>query len=146
MSFHDLYHYGGSNLKIQILLFASRGKSSLLTSWRIDSFLTSTHASSNGSGVISHTSLCPSVMKPLFLQDRAHVTSNGASQIHWHEILSSSQLYLILVASQNCFTNSYPCSLNRNTFLIQSFDHCFCFSSDVSRNWSNFLWFIFFHV
>ena len=67
------------------LLFASRGKSCLLTSCRIGSFLTLTHSSSNSSEVLSHTLLCLNVMKPPFLQDRVCVTSNDAPQIHRDE-------------------------------------------------------------
>ena len=81
----------------------------LLTSRRIGSFLTSTHTSLKSSEVISHTSFCLNVIKPPFLQDRACVTSNDAPQIHWVGILSSGQLYLILMPSENsCFVNSYP--------------------------------------
>ena len=52
---------------VSLFLFASRGRSSLLTSWRIGVFLTLTHISSNNSDVLSHTPLCLNVMKPPFL-------------------------------------------------------------------------------
>ena len=61
-----------------LLLFASHGRSLLFTSWRIGSFLTSTHTLSNSSEVVSLTSFFLNVMKLPFLQDRACVISNDA--------------------------------------------------------------------
>ena len=72
-----------------LLLFAFFERYLLLTSWRISSFLTLTHTSSNSSEVISLTSLCLNMKKPPFLQNRACLTSNDAPQIHWDGILSS---------------------------------------------------------
>ena len=118
-----------------------------MTSWRIGSFLTSTHTSSNNSEVRSFTSLCLNVMKPPFLQDRACVTSNDAPQIHWDVILSSGQLYLILMASQNSrFVSSYPSTLMGKfgnqfeiPFWLRVSIVLFDFSSDFARNFTSSL-------